>query len=51
MDIAFYGLTFMDIRVLILEHCKRNEIDKTFSKKTKLGLKYILVKYFVRYSP
>ena len=49
MEIAFYGLTIMDIRVLVFEYCKRNEIDKLFSKETKLALKYILVKYFVRY--
>ena len=47
MDKAFYGLTIMDIRVLVLEYCKRNEIDNPFSKEIKLGLKYILVKYFV----
>ena len=52
MDKAFYGLTIMDIRVvLVFEYCKRNEIDNPFSKETKLGLKYILVKYFVRYRP
>ena len=51
MDIAFCGLTIMDIRVLVFEYCKRNEIDKLFSKETKLALKYILVKYFVRYRP
>ena len=45
MDIAFCGLTIMDIRVLVFEYCKRNEIDKLFSKETKLALKYILVKY------
>ena len=51
MDKAFYGLTIMDIRVLVFEYCKRNEIDNSFSKEIKLGLKYILVKYFVRYRP
>ena len=51
MDKAFYGLTIMDIRVLVFEYCKRNEIDNPFSKETRLGLKYILVKYFVRYRP
>ena len=48
MDIAFYyftGLTIMDIRVLVFEYCKRNEIDKLFSKETKLALKYVSVKY------
>ena len=45
MEIAFYGLTIMDIRVLVFEYCKRNEIDKLFSTETKLALKYILVKY------
>ena len=45
MEIAFYGLTIMDIRVLVFEYCKRNEIDKLFSNETKLALKYILVKY------
>ena len=49
MDIAFYGLTIMDIKVLVFEYCKINEIDKLFLKETKLALKYILVKYFVRY--
>ena len=51
MDIAFYGLTVMDIRVLVFEYCKRSKIDKFFSKETKLASKYILVKYFVRYIP
>ena len=51
MDRAFYGLTIMDIRVLIFSYCKRNEIDNSFSMKNKLVLKYILVKYFVRYVP
>ena len=51
MDKAFYGLTIMDIRLLVFEYCKRNEIDNSFSKEIKLGLKYILVKYFVRYRP
>ena len=50
MDKAFYGLTIMDIRLLVFEYCKRNEIDNS-SKETKLALKYILVKYFVRYRP
>ena len=45
MDIAFCGLTIMDIRVLVFEYCKRNEIDKLFSKETKLTLKCILVEY------
>ena len=45
MEIAFYGLTIMDVRVLVFEYCKKNEIDKLFSKETKLALKYILVKY------
>ena len=49
MDRTFYGLTIMDIRVLDFEYCKRNEIDNSFSKKSKLDVKYILVKYFVRY--
>ena len=40
----------MDIRLLVVEYCKRNEIDNS-SKETKLALKYILVKYFVRYRP
>ena len=48
MDKGFYGLNIMNIRVLIFEYCKRNEIDNSFSKETKLGLKYILVKYSVR---
>ena len=30
MDKAFYGLTIMDIRVLVFEYCKRNEIDNPF---------------------
>ena len=51
MDRAFYGLTIMDIMVLAFEYRKKNEIDNPFSKETKLGLKYILVKYFVRYRP
>ena len=51
MDRAFYGLTIMDTRVLVFEYCKRNEIDNPFLKETRLGLKYILVKYFVRYRP
>ena len=51
MDKAFYELTIMDIRVLVFEYCKRNEINNPFSKETKLGLKYILVKYFDRYRP
>ena len=51
MDKAFYELTIMDIRVLVFEYCKRNEIDNPVSKKSKLGLKYILVKYFVIYRP
>ena len=37
MDNAFYGLTIMDIRVLVFEYCKRNEIDNPFSKETKLA--------------
>ena len=45
MEIAFFWLTIMDIRVLVFEYYKRNEIDKLFSKETKLALKYILVKY------
>ena len=45
VEIAFYGLTIIDIRVLVFEYCKTNEIDKLFSKETKLALKYILVKY------
>ena len=32
MDEAFYGLTIMDIRVIVFEYCKRNEIDNPFSK-------------------
>ena len=51
MDIAFYGITIMDITVLAFEYCKINELDKLFSKETKLALKYILVKHFVRYRP
>ena len=51
MDKAFYGLTIMDIRVLVFEYCKRNEIDNPFSKETKLGLKHTLVKYFVSCRP
>ena len=27
MDKAFYRLTIMDIRVLVSQYCKRNEID------------------------
>ena len=49
MDKAFHGLTIVDIRVLVFEHWKSNVIDNPFSKESKLGLKYILVKYFVRY--
>ena len=42
----------MDIAVIVFEYCKRNEIDNPFSREAKLGLKYILVKYFfVRYRP
>ena len=37
MDKAFYGLTIMDIRVLVFEYCKRNEINNPFSKETKLA--------------
>ena len=37
MDKAFYGLTIMDIRVLVFEYCKRNEIDNPFPKETKLA--------------
>ena len=51
MDIAFHGLTIMDIRVLVFEHCEINEIDKLFSIETKLALKYTLVRYFDRYRP
>ena len=51
MDKAFYGLAIMDIRILVFEYCKKNEIDKPFLKETKLSLKYVLVKYFVRYRP
>ena len=40
MEIAFSGLTIMDIRVLVFEYCKRNEIDKLFSKETKLASKH-----------
>ena len=36
---------------IVYEYCKRNEIDKLFSKETKLALKYILVKYYVKYRP
>ena len=50
MDKAFYGLTIMDIRVLVFKYYKRNKIDKFFSKEIKLALKYILVKLF-RYRP
>ena len=37
MDKAFYGLTIMDIRLLVFEYCKRNEIDNSFSKETKVA--------------
>ena len=37
MDKTFYGLTIMDIRVLVFEYCKRNEIDNPFPKETKLA--------------
>ena len=37
MDKSFYGLTIMDIRVLVFEYCKRNQMDNSFSKKTKLA--------------
>ena len=40
MEIAFSGWTIMDIRVLVFEYCKRNEIDKLFSKETKLASKH-----------
>ena len=36
-DKAFYGLTIMDIRVLVFEYCERNEIDNPFSKETKVA--------------
>ena len=49
MDKAFHGLTIVNIRALVFEYWKRNVIDNPFSKEIKLGLKYILVKYFVRY--
>ena len=51
MDGAFYRSTFMDIRVLVFEYCKRYEINNFFSKETKLCLEYIFVKFFVRYRP
>ena len=37
MDKSFYGLTIMDIRVLVFEYCKRNQMDNPFSKETKLA--------------
>ena len=37
MDKEFYGLTIMDIRKLVFEYCKRNEIYNPFSKETKLA--------------
>ena len=37
MDNAFYRLTFMDIRVLVFEYFKRNEIDNPFSKETEIA--------------
>ena len=37
MDKELYGLTIMDIRVLVFEYCKRNEIDSVFSKETKFA--------------
>ena len=32
MDKAFYGLTIIDISLLVFEYCKGNEIDNPFSK-------------------
>ena len=40
IEIEFSGLTIMNIRVLVFEYCKRNEIDKLFLKETKLALKH-----------
>ena len=37
MDKAFYGLTIMDIRVLVFEYCKRHDIDNPFSKEIKFA--------------
>ena len=37
MDKAFYGLTIMDIRVLVFEYCDRNNISNPFNKETKLA--------------
>ena len=37
IDKAFYGLTIKDIRVLVFEYCKRNEINNSFSKETKVA--------------
>ena len=37
MDKAFYGLTIMDIRVLVFEYCKMNEIDYSFSREIKVA--------------
>ena len=37
MDKAFYGLTIIDISLLVFEYCKGNEIDNPFSKETKVA--------------
>ena len=37
MDKAFYGLTIMDIRVLVFEYFERNKITNPFNKETKLA--------------
>ena len=45
MEKAFYGLTIMDIRLLVFEYCKRNEIDNS-SKETKLAFKIYFSQIF-----
>ena len=49
MDKAFYGLTIMDIRVLVFEYCKRNEVDSPFSKETKLAGEDFVRGFFKRH--
>ena len=37
MDAAFYGLTIMDLRVLVYEQCTRNCIPHPFNRETKMA--------------
>ena len=37
MDAAFYGLTIMDLRVLVYQQCTRNCIPHPFNRETKVA--------------